>query len=97
MRTLSGPILLPLSSGTLPGHISTTVGGTAPISGRVTPINRTRETVVANRITIGKLGWYAVGKGAPRFGAWSRDKIPVRAVAPSALKERETIKRWGYP
>src|SRR2546426_12432394 len=54
MRNLSGP-MLPVSSGTLPGQISTTSGLSAPTTGQVPHINMTRETVDTNRITDRKL------------------------------------------
>src|SRR5260370_16184739 len=49
MRSFSGP-MLPLSSGTLPGQISTTSESSAPATGQAMHIHVTRQTVEANRI-----------------------------------------------
>src|SRR4051812_9081170 len=54
MRTVSGPIL-PVSSGTLPGHSSTTSGLSAPATGHVTHNQVIRETATAIRFMVAPL------------------------------------------
>src|SRR6266849_2830617 len=54
MRTFSGP-MLPVSSGTLPGHSSTTIGLSAPAAGQAAHNQVIRETVAAIRCMVAPL------------------------------------------
>src|SRR5712691_11344893 len=71
MRNFSGPTL-PLSSGTLPGQISTTSQSSAPATGQATHIDATRQTVEANRIRDRNLLFDVAGKRENRspLEAW---------------------------
>src|SRR5215831_9535881 len=54
MRTFSAP-MLPVSSGALPGHSSTTRGLSAAATGQATHNQATREAVDAKRFMVGPL------------------------------------------
>src|SRR5713226_3752771 len=71
MRSFSGP-MLPLSSGTLPGQISTTSESSAPATGQATHNHVTNQTVEANRIRDKNLLFDAARKRENRspLGAW---------------------------
>src|SRR5262249_45942172 len=80
MRTVSGP-MLPVSSGTLPGHSSTTVGLSAPTAGEVTHNHVMRETSATIRFMVAPLE----SGTQPRHQQHGALPTPTRAYRPRAM------------